>query len=92
MQTRVHLGDQVAQLLIALTVPARFKVMDLPCWINNEDLVHLDPHISVADRVSVSVAKARIERVRIWREKLQDVLQAGNLEHLRLLLDHLSVE
>lgn len=71
MHTWIHLVHQVAQLLVRLAVPACFEMVNLSLRVNYEDLLQLNPHITITHSISISIAKPAVERVRVrWKEVL----------------------
>ena len=90
-QVGEHLVDQFGEQGVGLFVGG-VEMMDLALGVNDEDLAQTGAHGSVAYRVCVAVTEPRIERIPFVREKIPNVFQCGNLEHLRLPVDDLSLE
>jgi len=61
-------------------------------WVDDEDLMQRYANVSIADRIRVTVSEARVERVALQREEFTYRLEACDLEYLRLLLNHFSIE
>ena len=67
-------------------------VFQVPLWVHNEHLSRLDPHRRVACHVRVSVAESRVQWLTLCRKQIFDGLEAIDLEDVRLLQYHFSVE
>lgn len=67
-------------------------MVNLSIMIDDENSVQANAHSSIRHCIGVSVAKTCIEGVELIRKKISNVFQGCNLEHLRLPMNHLSLE
>ena len=82
-----ELGEQWIRLLVGTVI-----VMYLAIMIDYEYAAEADSHRPVAHSIRVAIAKATVERAALVGEKISDVFQSRNLEHLWLPVDDLALE
>lgn len=61
MHAGIHLLNQVAKLPVRFAVPACFEVVNFTLWVDDENLVQLNPDVAVAHGICVAVAKPTVK-------------------------------
>ena len=88
---REHVISELSEEWIRLLV-GTVIVMYLSIMIDYEYAAEAYADGSVAHGVRVAIAETAVERAALVREKIADVLQSSDLEHLRLPVDDLAFE
>jgi len=89
---RVHLFCQFCQLAVSLLVVGLLALSYLSIWVDDEYFAQRDSHVNVTNCIGFTVSKSTVKRGLVFREELQDILEAGNLEYLGFAQDYFSVK